>query len=254
MLSVQHAPTFLRSPSSGLLPADPATFSTFMQAMGSRYAGKVKAYELWNEENLARETGVGNVDPTTYLPLLKAGYRGIKAGDPNAVALLGALSPTGANITGQSMDDLSYLQQLYALNGGEVKSYFDVLVGASERVLESAGLHAGHAPVQPVRRLEQRSELLRLHRVAQYRDVMTQDGESAKKIWLTEFGYCSNTVAAAGLRVLHVDLRPEPGRLPGPGASDGARTRLHRRHDGLEPQLPAGRAADRREVGLRRDS
>ena len=47
-----------------------------MQAMASRYAGKVKMYEMWNEENLAREAGQGNVDPTTYLPLLKAGLHG----------------------------------------------------------------------------------------------------------------------------------------------------------------------------------
>ena len=81
MLSVQHAPAFYRSPASGLMPSDPATFQTLMQAMASRYAGKVKVYELWNEENLAREAGPGNVDPSTYLPLLKAGYTGTKAGD-----------------------------------------------------------------------------------------------------------------------------------------------------------------------------
>ena len=66
------------------MPSDPTKFQQLMQAMASRYAGKVKAYELWNEENLAREAGAGNVDPTTYLPLLKAGYAGVKAGDPNA--------------------------------------------------------------------------------------------------------------------------------------------------------------------------
>ena len=80
MLSVEHAPVFYRSATSGLMPSDPATFQRVMQAMASRYAGKVKAYEMWNEENLARETGQGNVDPATYLPLLKAGYTGTKAG------------------------------------------------------------------------------------------------------------------------------------------------------------------------------
>ena len=44
----------------GLMPSDPATFQHLMQAMASRYAGKVKAYEMWNEEKLARETGQGN--------------------------------------------------------------------------------------------------------------------------------------------------------------------------------------------------
>ena len=146
MLSVEHAPAFYRSPSSGLMPSDPSTFQRFMQAMASRYAGKVKAYEMWNEENLAREAGQGNVDPSTYLPLLKAGYTGTKAGDSNAQVFLGALSPTGANQPGVSMDDLAYLKALYALNNGEVKNYFDVLARAPERLFESARLHARAHP------------------------------------------------------------------------------------------------------------
>jgi len=56
--------------------------------LASRYAGKVQAYELWNEENLDREAGTGNVDPSTYLPLLESGSTGVKAGDPNALVLL----------------------------------------------------------------------------------------------------------------------------------------------------------------------
>ena len=66
--------------------------------------------------------GSGNVSPSVYLPLLQAGYAGVKAGDPSALALLGAPSPTGANIPGESIDDLQYLQQLFALNGGVGKN------------------------------------------------------------------------------------------------------------------------------------
>ncbi|MBV9544130.1 MAG: beta-galactosidase, partial [Chloroflexi bacterium] len=96
LLSPLHAPAFYRGPTSGLTPADPNTYRTFMQALAARYAGKVQAYEVWHEQNLSREMGSGNVDPSNYLPLLQAGYAGIKAGDPNAMVLLGAPSPTGA--------------------------------------------------------------------------------------------------------------------------------------------------------------
>lgn len=94
LLSVQHAPPFYRSTTSGLFPSDPNTYQTFMQAIASRYRGKVQAYEVWNEENLGRETGVGNVDPSFYLPILKAGSNGIRAGDSGALVLLGAPSST----------------------------------------------------------------------------------------------------------------------------------------------------------------
>ena len=100
---------------------------TFMQTMAARYAGKVQAYEIWNEENLSREMGVGNVAPASYLPILEAGTTGVRTGDPAALVLLGAPSPTGANIAGQAIDDLTYLQQLYAINNGEVKGFYDAL-------------------------------------------------------------------------------------------------------------------------------
>ena len=126
MLSVAHAPAAYRSASSGLMPQDPATFQTLMQTMAARYKGKVQGYELWNEENLAREAGAANINPSTYLPLLKAGYTGTKAGDPAALTMLGALSPTGNTTAGVSTDDLEYLKALYALNNGEVKNYYDI--------------------------------------------------------------------------------------------------------------------------------
>jgi hypothetical protein len=198
MLSVLHAPTFYRSATSGLMPSDPATFQRLMQAMASHYAGKVKMYELWNEENLMRETGQGNVDPTTYLPLLKAGYAGTKAGDPNALTLLGALSPTGATVPGVSMDDLAYLKALYALNGGEVKNYFDVL-GAH---LSGFSNPPDCQPSTPQCSLSggwnNDPSFFAFYRLGQYRDAMTQAGDDSRKIWLSEFGYDSSTVAVPG--------------------------------------------------------
>ncbi len=71
--------------------------------------------------------GVGNVAPTNYLPILEAGTTGVRAGDPAALVLLGAPSPTGANIAGQSIDDLTYLQQLYAINTARSKGFYDAL-------------------------------------------------------------------------------------------------------------------------------
>jgi hypothetical protein len=197
VVSVQHAPTFYRGPSSGLMPADPTNYQKVMQAMASRYAGKIQAYELWNEENLAREAGQGNVDPSAYLPLLKAGYAGTKAGDPNAQVILGALSPTGANQAGVSMDDLAYLKGLYALNGGEVKNYYDVL-GAH---LSGFSNPPDCTPTTPQCSLSggwnNDPSFFAFYRLSQYHDALTQAGDN-KIIWLTEFGYDSSTLAVPG--------------------------------------------------------
>jgi polysaccharide biosynthesis protein PslG len=197
MVSVQHAPDFLRGPSSGLMPADPSTYQRVMQAMASRYAGKIKAYEIWNEENLAREAGPGNISPAAYLPLLKAGYQGVKAGDPNGQVFLGALSPTGANTPGVSMDDLDYLNGLYALNGGEVRNYYDVLAAH----LSGFSNPPDCTPSTPQCSLSggwnNHPSFFAFFRLGQYHDALTAAGDD-KKIWLTEFGYDSSDRAVPG--------------------------------------------------------
>jgi hypothetical protein len=192
LLSIAHAPAFYRSDTSGLMPSDPATFGDFMQVIAARYANQVQAYEIWNEQNLDREAGTGNVDPTTYLPLLQAGYNGVKAADPSALVVLGAPSPTSSNVPGVSIDDLSYLQQLYALNGGEVTGYFDVLSAHPSGFSNPPDC----TPATPYCSLSgawnEDDSFFAFTRVAQYRDVMVQNGDEANQIWFTEFGYCSN--------------------------------------------------------------
>jgi len=198
MLSFFHAPAFYRSDTSGLMPADPSTFGAFMQAVAGQYAGKVQAYELWNEENLDRETGTGNVDPSTYLPLLEAGYTGAKSADPNALVLLGAPSPTGANVPGVSIDDITYLQQLYAINGGEAAGFFDVLSAHPSGFSNPPDC----TPATPQCSLSggwnTDDSFFAFTRVSQYRDVMVQNGDAGKPIWFTEFGYCSNPTPPPG--------------------------------------------------------
>jgi hypothetical protein len=196
-LSVQHAPAFDKTPASGLFPSDPNTYRVFMQALATHYNGKVAAYEIWNEENLSREAGPGNVDPSHYLPILEAGYTGVKAGDPNALALLGAPSPTGVN-SADAMDDVQYLNALFALNGGEAKRFYDAVSTHPSGFSNPPDC----TPQTPQCSLSggwnNDPSFFAFTRVAQYRDVMVRNGESNKKIWFSEFGYCSGSTPPAG--------------------------------------------------------
>jgi hypothetical protein len=198
MLSVQHAPTFYRSPTSGLFPSDPSTYRTFMQAVATRYRGKVQAYEVWNEENLSRETGVGNVDPSHYVPILAAGSAGVRAGDPNATILLGAPSPTGANIPGQSIDDVQYMNQLYALNGGEVKKYYDAVSAHPSGFSNPPDCTPQTPQCSLSGAWNTHPSFFAFSRVAEYRAAMMRNGEADKKIWFSEFGYCSGATPPPG--------------------------------------------------------
>jgi polysaccharide biosynthesis protein PslG len=198
MLSFAHAPVFYRTPTSGLMPGDPSTFGQFLQAVATRYTGKVQAYELWNEENLDREAGVGNVDPSTYLPLLESGHNGVKAGDPAALVLLGAPSPTGADVPGSIIDDVTYLQELYAINGGEAKAYFDILSAHPSGFSNPPDCTPATPECSLSGAWNTDDSFFAFTRVSQYRDVMVQNGDDAKQIWFTEFGYCSNPTPPPG--------------------------------------------------------
>jgi hypothetical protein len=169
----------------------------FMQTMASRYAGRVQAYEIWNEENLSREMGVGNIAPTNYLPLLEAGATGARAGDPSALVLLGAPSPTGADIAGQSMNDLTYLQQLYAINNGEAKGFYDALSAHPSGFSNPPTCTPATPQCSLSGGFNNDDSFFAFTRVSQYRTMMVQQGESNKQIWFTEYGYCSNPTPPA---------------------------------------------------------
>jgi hypothetical protein len=198
LFSVEHAPAFYQRAGGGLIPSDPTTYRTFMQAMASRYAGKVQAYEIWNEENLSREMGVGNVTPASYVPLLEAGSAGVKTGDPSALVLLGAPSPTGADVAGQSINDLTYLQQLYAYNNGEVKTFYDALSAHPSGFSNPPNCTPATPQCSLSGGFNNDDSFFAFTRVGEYRTLMMQQGEGAKKIWFTEFGYCSNPTPPPG--------------------------------------------------------
>jgi hypothetical protein len=198
LLEVVHAPVFYQGAGGGLIPSDPTTYRTFMQTMATRYKGRVQAYEIWNEENLSREMGVGSVAPASYLPVLEAGTTGVRAADPAALVLLGAPSPTGANIPGQVIDDLTYLQQLYAINNGEVKGYYDAVSVHPSGFSNPPNCTPATPQCSLSGGFNNDDSFYAFTRVAEYRALMVQQGEASKKIWFTEFGYCSNPTPPAG--------------------------------------------------------
>ncbi|HEX7102668.1 MAG TPA: beta-galactosidase [Nitrolancea sp.] len=182
--SVVKAPGW--ADSTGGIPADPSAYAATMKMLATRYQGKVQAWEIWNEENLASETG-GTVDVGRYVNLLKAAYPAVKSGSPNAIVLFGGLTPTGVQDPSIAIDDVQYLRQVYQYNGGEVKAYFDDL-----------GAHPGSNNNPPDTMWPdnpgpgpgwQNDPSFYFRRVEQLRQVMIDNNDAAKQIWLTEFGW-----------------------------------------------------------------
>jgi hypothetical protein len=193
LLSVAHSPDWVGTKNG--LPTKVQDFTDFMTFLTQRYKGKVQAYEIWNEENYAVETG-GTVNVGAYIPVLKAGYQTVKKADPKAVVVFGGLTPTGVNDPSIALNDVEYLRQIYALNGGEVKQYYDVM-----------GAHPGSNcnppdnswPDNPATnpcgtdpdgsRSYTKNDSFYFKRILDLRKVMEDAGESKVKMWLTEFGW-----------------------------------------------------------------
>ncbi|MHB8645039.1 MAG: cellulase family glycosylhydrolase [Thermomicrobiales bacterium] len=191
LLSVVKSPDWVGT--KGGLPTKTQDFTDFMGFLTQRYKGKVQAYEIWNEENYAVETG-GTVNVAAYPPVLKAGFQAVKKSDPKAVVVFGGMTPTGVNNPSIALNEVEYLRQIYALNGGEIKQYYDVL-----------GAHPGSNCNDPDHSYPANPQgcdvsgtgkadfandnSFYFQRIQDLRKVMVDAGEGQTKMWLTEFGW-----------------------------------------------------------------
>ena len=121
------------------------------------------------------------------MELLKAAYPAIKQADPSANVLTGALTPTGFNDPAVAIDDVVYLQRMYQYQDGVVRSSCDAI-----------GAHAGgynNPPDDTPANKTVKSSNFKGHmsfyfrRIEQMREIMVLNGDSEKKLWVTEFGW-----------------------------------------------------------------
>jgi hypothetical protein len=94
-------------------PANRDDYAAFLGALARRWAGRVAAYEIWNEED-SPSWWTGAPDPAAYAQLLKATYPVLKTDDPSATVVLGGL--TG--------NDYQFLAGVYQAGG---KGSFDAV-------------------------------------------------------------------------------------------------------------------------------
>jgi len=189
LVRVDHQPQWSGGnyPTNGP-PDDYDDLGDFLYAVASRYRGRIRAYEVWNEPNLAKEWGGRRPRPIEYAPLLRIAYRRIKEADPDALVISAGLSPTGTDNQTARPDDV-YLDKLYHHMGGSSDGYFDVL-----------GVHAAGFKVPPETdpaEVAARPELggsrfCCFRRVEDLRAIMVKYGDAHKQIALTEFGWTSD--------------------------------------------------------------
>jgi spore germination protein YaaH len=203
LLSIPKAPAWARPAGDNRSvegpPADYGTYAKFLGEVASHFKGKVQAIEVWNEQNLWYEGGGVPMPPDQYVAMLRAGYQAIKAVNPDMIVVSGAMTPTGAPMP-YGIDDISYLNSMYAAGLKDVSdaigahpSGYNCPATADWQTVEDPTATNFRGP------FENRHHSWCFRGTMEgYRNVMVANGDGAKTIWPTEFGWAVSSNPQTG--------------------------------------------------------
>lgn len=148
------------------LPTDPNDYARAAAWAAARWAGKVPAWEIWNEPN--EPSYMTGTDPVAYTRLLQAAYPAIKAANPAATVVFG----------GPASNDSTWIARAYAAGA---RGSFDVMATHPYMAI------ADQPPTVP----DDGTPYNFTHLASVY-DLMVRNGDGGKPIWATEFGWSSH--------------------------------------------------------------
>jgi len=168
-------------------PDDVADFGVYCGKVAERYKGRIDAYQVWNEPNLAREWGMRPPDAAGYVGLLKVCSEAIRAADPDAIIISAGLAPTGNYDAGAHPDDI-YFQAMYDAG---FQQWIDV-----------AGVNApgyNHPPETSPDEAEAAGSqrFFTFRRVEDMRKIMVANGDDARQMAILEMGWTRDPIHEA---------------------------------------------------------
>jgi polysaccharide biosynthesis protein PslG len=189
LVSVVAAPSWATGDGRNGLPSREhfGDFNRFMGEMAARFRGKVQAYEIWNEQNLAHENGGYVADAGLYMDMLVGASEAIKASDPMAIVVSGAPSATETNQANIAVSDITFLRQMFS--DSRFRSHVDAI-----------GVHPGGASNPPDSMWPDNpgpgpdfvtSREFYFRRIEDVRAAMLDNGLGDRQIWITEFGWAT---------------------------------------------------------------
>jgi hypothetical protein len=176
---------------AGSPPANAGHFADFLAAVASRYRGRIHAYQIWNEPNLAREWGYKRPDPAGYARMLKMAYSAIKSIDPNAIVVTAGMAPTGTD-SEIAMPDVKFYDLMYQAMGGVSTGYFDMLGVHGAGYAAPPELSPDEAAADKPRYGGERFFAFR--HIEDVRAVMERYGDQGKRVVVLEFGWTTDPV------------------------------------------------------------
>lgn len=171
-------------------------FADFAQAVAERYKGRIDAYQIWNEPNLAREWGNRPPNAAEYTAMLKISYETIKAVDPAPIIISAGMAATTRN-DAIARPDIFYIQEMYDAGAAP---YFDALgvqalgyaspPGTDPAVIaRTPGLANPHDFLPENDVPEELRRVYGFRHVEDVREIMVANDDAPKQIVILEFGW-----------------------------------------------------------------
>ena len=151
------------------LPADPEVFGRFAGDAAAHYAGRIAAWEIWNEPNIATFARP-SPDVAAYAAMISAAARHIRSRVQGATIITAGLAPAGDDE--DSIAPTTFLEQLYRVGD---RSAWDAV-----------GMHPYTYPALPDS--ADTADWNAFQRISLMRATMEEHGDAGKSVWLTEFG------------------------------------------------------------------
>ena len=156
-------------------PRSAQRYGTFAGVVADRYRGTITQYEIWNEPN-GKLFFEPLPDPALYTAMLIAAYRAIKAADPEAFVVAGALGATDT-----SDINIAPVEFLEAMYDAGAQGHFDALSYHPYDYISplANGTLFENSPMR---------QMITMHA------LMTSRGDGAVPIWITEYGSPTSAV------------------------------------------------------------
>jgi hypothetical protein len=185
LVDVAHAPDWAR-PDDPTLLGDPEAFGAFLRDLVPFLAGKVDAWQIWNEPNLIDFPG-RIIDPEGYLALVREAVPAIREADPSARIVSPGMAPNSMMFPDLALDDDWYFETLFGLNEGEAVGYFDVIAVHAYGAGNSPDTYWPGNPAEAPG-WNDAPEFYFRH-VEEYRRILAGLGLGNKPVWFTEMGW-----------------------------------------------------------------